>query len=393
MRYNKLVFFILITSALVLATLTSSTVMALTSSSHSHAESRDFYITKAREIAEQVLGINTESARFFVSSDEHSDYIDYEVRLEFPDFYILFWFDGKEFWACKVYLYPINLKKNPNALVYNEWGIELYSSANPIIIAKNVLTKYERLYNASYCHDMITLLNRIKKLRNMTIKTENLVLKLDVWNFSHQHEIYDFKWIHRVKGVEAPRKRVRVSVKHIASIWFTEVLGDGWKFFRIGTTEINISRDEAISIALNRTENYMKQEGITNYQVTTIMANCSFVPRPKGSYELYPRWRIECWIHHSDKRHPDLRGYWVFIWADTGDIEAEGPTMVYTNQNFSAIRNFSSMSIHDTINIMVIIGIPVASFTLATLLVHKRHKITRRRYKVTHRGGRRKRFS
>jgi hypothetical protein len=129
-----------------------------------------------------------------------------------------------------------------------------------------------------------------------------------------------FEWTNTYNGINGPGLQIE---------FFNGVLetfNDQTTLFTIGGTETNISKENAISIALGQAKNFSWTVGLdpaTATEVTdfTVLDNpvqtvLSFQPRKDST--LYPFWRVDLYL---DKVYAGgVSSIAVGIWADTGDI-------------------------------------------------------------------------
>jgi thioredoxin-related protein len=95
---------------------------------------------------------------------------------------------------------------------------------------------------------------------------------------------------------------------------------DGYFLFSVGSTEVNISSDRAVTLARNALNNYSWiAEGTTvsDFQVVG-QPTVIFHPNTKNSLELYPQYTVTFYL---DKVYPGgINAIVVEVWADDGSI-------------------------------------------------------------------------
>jgi hypothetical protein len=96
---------------------------------------------------------------------------------------------------------------------------------------------------------------------------------------------------------------------------------DDWFLYNIGSTVVNVSRDQAIQIAKNAVKNYSwDAEGVHVSNVGVLEdAVSAFYPHPKAdTLTLYPYWYVTLYL---DKTYPgNVNIITVGVWADTGGV-------------------------------------------------------------------------
>jgi len=105
---------------------------------------------------------------------------------------------------------------------------------------------------------------------------------------------------------------------------FKSLVND-WDLYSIGSSEVNVSREEAINLARNAAEDYTLQiyleDGLTDVEFNLVDEPVKAVLSmyPRETLTVYPFWRIELYF---DKHYYSAYGIQVGIWADTGEIES-----------------------------------------------------------------------
>ena len=97
---------------------------------------------------------------------------------------------------------------------------------------------------------------------------------------------------------------------------------DSWRLYTAGSTDIKISREEAVNIALEYLEDFSWTAGdqeITDFEILEEPRNIElFATRSREPLTVYPYWRIELYL---DTVYPgNVNRISLAIWADTGEI-------------------------------------------------------------------------
>jgi hypothetical protein len=84
----------------------------------------------------------------------------------------------------------------------------------------------------------------------------------------------------------------------------------------------NISKEQAIAIAMNYIKNYSYEMPggiwITNFNVTENRTVAELSPAVRDSYTLYPEWHVEVYVNQT---YPgSVHGLQVDVWADSGEV-------------------------------------------------------------------------
>jgi len=196
----------------------------------------------------------------------------------------------------------------------------------PLEMAKDFLDKYPTYSEASYYSTMRSMLDNIEANKNTTKTVENIKLEVTV-----TANRTDFRWKYCFNGVETTSKCVVLNFKD----GFLKYFIDTWKLYTIGSTDLNISEEEAIELAMNAAENYswsVSMGGdnppvtVTEFNIMGVIeTDLSFGNYPTKNESrggnpltLYPGWHVKLYF---DKLYPgNVYGLNIGIWADTGEV-------------------------------------------------------------------------
>jgi hypothetical protein len=203
-------------------------------------------------------------------------------------------------------------------------GTPSYSEPQPLNLvyaASNLLKRYKLYVNASYLNQMSDLLSLVDEVRNVEITEGNMKLKI-----STSEDEIEFFWLYTEEGVDFSPK----SLSFIFEKGLLQQLTDGWFLFESGSTEVNISREEAINIARLAAEDFSYEfdnEVIANFTILDFPVDAEFHPHPREDFlNLIPYWYVTLYL---DKVYPgEVSKINVGLWGDTGeiaDIRANNP--------------------------------------------------------------------
>jgi hypothetical protein len=190
-----------------------------------------------------------------------------------------------------------------------------------IEMAKDFLDKYQTYSDGSYYSTMQSMLDDVEGDKTITKTVENI--KLDV---TVTESYTDFRWKYVFNGVEATSKCVALNFKQ----GFLNYFIDKWSLCTIGSTDLNVSEEEAIEIAMNAAENHSwnlsSGTTVTEFNIVGVSeTTLSFGNYPSKNESrggnpltLYPGWRVKLYF---DKLYPgSAYGLDIAIWADTGEV-------------------------------------------------------------------------
>jgi hypothetical protein len=206
--------------------------------------------------------------------------------------------------------------------------------------AKIFLINYQSYSANSLYGRLASTLNSADPNKNSTTTIGDINFNIDtISGNSAVGNSTTFTWSYTSNGVNADCKCVSLSYENYCLKSFI----DTWNLYPIGSTRVNLSKQQAENIAMQNAKTYTWTEGsgtqtrvINNFNITEPeMELLEFAPagnasnaRSSDPLTLYPLWSIGVGL---DKFYPgNAFGIGVNIWADTGkirDIGAEFSTM------------------------------------------------------------------
>ncbi|MCW3997847.1 MAG: winged helix-turn-helix domain-containing protein [Candidatus Bathyarchaeota archaeon] len=200
--------------------------------------------------------------------------------------------------------------------IYVFEGSPIYSTPQPynmLDAAANLLERYKLYGNASYLDQMSSLLDMVDEVKNIEIIKGNMKLKI-----SSSDKTTEFFWLYTESGVDFSPKSLNFIFENRA----LKQLTDGWFLFKTASTEVNVSREEAITLAREAAEIFTwEYEGeiIGNFTILEVPVDAEFVPHPREDFlNLIPYWYVTLYL---DRIYPgEVSRIAVGLWGDTGEI-------------------------------------------------------------------------
>jgi DNA-binding transcriptional ArsR family regulator len=195
-------------------------------------------------------------------------------------------------------------------------GSPIYAQAQPYSIldaAKNLLQRFRFYEDASYLEEMSKILASVNETENIEITEGNTKLKVSI-----SGDNAEVLWLYTENGVDfSPKSLSLVFENHVL-----KELTDGWFLFTIGSTEVNISSEEAIQIARNAVKDFTwEADGVVVSGFSVLEEPVSAVFHPTLREEglaLVPYWEVTLYL---DKVYPGgVNRIVVGVWADTGEV-------------------------------------------------------------------------
>ncbi|MDH5691215.1 MAG: hypothetical protein OEY81_07300 [Candidatus Bathyarchaeota archaeon] len=185
--------------------------------------------------------------------------------------------------------------------------------ANVLDATKGLLDRYQTYSGASHLQEMQDMLDIVTEIANMTTISGNVKFQMSV-----SGNLTSISWMYTCNGIDFIVKKIGVSFKNGALRGFQ----NNWDLYKVGSTDVNVSEEEAIRIARERAKDYMVNVW-PGPDVELDLVEEPLITRLTGSrgrepLTLYPFWFVELYFN---KVYNNSYAMQVGIWADTGEIE------------------------------------------------------------------------
>jgi hypothetical protein len=221
--------------------------------------------------------------------------------------------DGELVW-CK--LYPIK-------------DCPVYTTSSPssdvINTAKGTLDRINTFSTKEYLPIMRSLLSTVTELKNSKITIGDFTQEIEV-----RENTVKMYWEPFANGLSSARNKLFLEFENGNLVQY----GNYLDIYKIGSSEVKISEEQAIQIAKNyaRTFSYKQYgETVSNFTVLDSIAIAKINLDDRGNNTLYPLWNIQLPL---DKMYPGgVTAFRVLMWADTGEISYFSPIGFYGGTN------------------------------------------------------------
>jgi hypothetical protein len=255
--------------------------------------------------------------------------------------------------------------------VYTEKGqvISDKQYVNLIDAVKSFLKKYQT-YTKIDSANMLDMLAKIDPTKNSTITMGNT--ELTISNFDNfGKEISLFKWAYIVNGAKYTSLQVGFQKNGI----FDSFL-DNRDLYSIGDTTVNISREQAINIAMkhSKTYSYAMPDGsrVSGFNITEDRTKTELLTTARNSTDLRPYWFVKLYLNQT---YPgSVKGLAIFVWANSGEVFDCG-NLAYGGAEYSDADSTSPSS--SSTNSTAAIGATatiIVVIAASALLIKKRSK-------------------
>jgi hypothetical protein len=253
-------------------------------------------------------------------------------------------------------------------------------STSILDMAKDILQRYQTYTGDPDFEEtrnftgMRNILDTVDVIKNTTTTLDNVKLKI-----TSGTDYTVFEWIYTSNGLDFPG----ITIEFLNGSFFG--LSDIWSIYKIGSTDVNVSKEEAVNIALKYVENFswnvstsdddwievkdfkILEEPLTAELLTT---------RTREPLTLYPYWRVDLYL---DKVYlGNVNRISLAIWADTGDVASclplgrgGGPLTGVSTTN---LQSDGSTSQANPTPIIIAVSVVIVIAAIAAVFIRKKCK-------------------
>lgn len=196
-------------------------------------------------------------------------------------------------------------------------GTPYYSQLLPnniIEAAEKLIERYQTYSGALHLESMINILKTVEEVGEFerTLGNTKLIISTEANNIKIQ-------FVYTSNDIDFQAKSL---VLIFDEYGFLKSLSDDWSLYKVESTEVNISIEEAINIAIEYARDYswiVNGEVINNFTLVTESASARLWPHPREEpLGLTPYWYVTIYL---DRIYPDrVDRLAVGVWADTGEV-------------------------------------------------------------------------
>ena len=193
---------------------------------------------------------------------------------------------------------PIFTQLQPNDVVQN---------------AKGILGRYKAYSGDEYLTNMSSLLANVNLTNNTVVTQGNIKLQITI---SGANVV--FFWMYTANGIDYQAKGLQMTFQNNILTTMT----DGYFLFTAGSSDMTVSREQAISIAENHVKTLswrIEGQQLSGFTAVDPPISVQLVPHTRGdSVVLVPYWYVELSL---DKTYSGgINEVTVGIYADTGEV-------------------------------------------------------------------------
>jgi DNA-binding transcriptional ArsR family regulator len=184
--------------------------------------------------------------------------------------------------------------------------------SDPLEAASGLLSRYKSVMNDSYLNEAATLLASANK----TVADQTLGnTKLQLSSYGDNAEVL-------VMFTESGTDFAAKSLHMVFENRVLKQFSDDWFLFKVGNTQVNVTKEQAMLIAKNAAKDFswtVNGTKVAGFEIVDSPVSAEFYPHSKTSnLTLIPYWYVTLYL---DKTYPGgVNVIAVGVWADTGEI-------------------------------------------------------------------------
>lgn len=196
-------------------------------------------------------------------------------------------------------------------------GAPIYSQLQPtnvLDVSKGIIERYYEYSGEPYLEEIKNILMTVNEPGDFETTSGNVKIIR-----STEGNNVKIECLYTENNIDFQSKSVVLSFD---SYGYLEILNDDWSIFTVGSTEVNISEEEAISIAMDYAKDFSWVANgvrISNFTVVSEPATAELWPHSREKpLELIPYWYV---ILYLDRVYPErVDRLAIGLWADTGEV-------------------------------------------------------------------------
>jgi hypothetical protein len=177
---------------------------------------------------------------------------------------------------------------------------------------EDFIERYKSVTNDSYLDEFGKLLSAATEA-NTEVTMGNTKLRIAINGDNAKVTL-----LYTANGFDYPTKSLTLVFQNHA----LQEIDDDWFLYKVGSTQVDISRNEAIEIARNAADDFEWNASgvqVSNFNVLNDPVSALFFPHPRTDpLTLEPYWYITLYL---DREYPGgVSSITVGVWADTGEV-------------------------------------------------------------------------
>jgi len=189
-------------------------------------------------------------------------------------------------------------------------------STDVLQATKDIIQRYKAVTNDTYLDEVYSLLSTTTNT-NEDQKFGNTKLRLSMYGSNARALI-----MYTENEVDFEAKCLSISFQNNTNKFIVTSFTDDWFLYKVGNTQINVSRDQAILAAKESIRDFswtVNGQKISNFQIIDNQVSVVFYPKTRSEpLTLIPYWVVTLPL---DQTYPEGTNSIVAgVWADTGEV-------------------------------------------------------------------------
>jgi hypothetical protein len=181
-----------------------------------------------------------------------------------------------------------------------------------VSFTEDFIERYKSVTNDSYLDEFGKLLSAATEA-NTEVTMGNTKLRIAINGDNAKVTL-----LYTANGFDYPTKSLTLVFQNHA----LQEIDDDWFLYKVGSTQVDISRNQAIEIARNAADDFEWNANgvqVSNFNVLNDPVSALFFPHPRTDpLTLEPYWYITLYL---DREYPGgVSSITVGVWADTGEV-------------------------------------------------------------------------
>jgi hypothetical protein len=258
--------------------------------------------------------VSFESSTFRMPDSRHyQTVVKIVIALNGTNFEILTTFVDNRF-------YTYDIDSLPNQFDGNK------SFGDCLVEATRAVKRYAQVLNLAYCTDFADMIPMDPQNQSLIVENSQAILKAsfasECSNYSDCKKYADLRWDRKISN-HFVSKALSFCLK-LSKRGFVTTLVDNLALYHVASTNIAVTKEEAISIARSCAESYANAHGQV---ITCTNASIQWLRDMDSSrgddFAMYPVWGVMISFDKTNDEY--VCGYEVGIWADTGTLWHQQP--------------------------------------------------------------------
>jgi len=179
-------------------------------------------------------------------------------------------------------------------------------------VTQDLIERYKSVANDSYLAEFGKLLSAATET-NTEVTMGDTKLQITI-----NGDNAEVTLLYTANGFDYSAKKLRLVFQNHA----LQEVDDDWFLYKVDSTQVDISRNEAVEIARNAADNFewnVSGVKVSNFNVLNEPVSALFFPHPRTDpLTLVPYWYITLYL---DREYPGgVSSITVGVWADTGEV-------------------------------------------------------------------------